>query len=88
MRFARLFIVGHHRSGTTALLSQLAGTGHFRYFTAKAIARRLATRSCDPQAGQSMLLSACEAQRTRIIDDVCVTPDLPEEYGFLLPGAA
>jgi Sulfotransferase family len=85
MRFGRLFIVGHHRSGTTALLSHLARTGHFRYFTAETIARQVAAGSSDP-GGTSPLASACEAQQTRMIDDVGVTPDLPEEYGFLLPG--
>ncbi len=88
--FMPVFIMGDHRSGTTILYKLLEASRHFNvvrayhviradqllynYFTGreKAVKRQIAAN-----------LNAA-GQTNRIIDNISVSPDLPEEYGFVL----
>ena len=75
------FVLGPHRSGTTILCKALAASGEFVYLTAADI---VAThQEVDQEA--STLGELVQREETRIIDDVRLSEDLPEEYGFLLP---
>ena len=85
--FAPVFIVGAHRSGTSALYGVLAATGAFAYFTAADIVAINARREGRPEAAAvAELADVCAKLPSRLIDPTPVTPDFPEEYGFLLPG--
>lgn len=84
-----VFIMGAHRSGTTLLYKLLAETGLFNVVTAyHLICERTLYNSHLDDGGAaerrrlSERFSALELD-TRIIDQVRVSPDLPEEYGFL-----
>jgi hypothetical protein len=84
--FAPVFVVGAHRSGTSALYRALAETGDFSYFTAADIvAINAARRGLPAQDEVGRLAEICERLATRLIDDMEITPEFPEEYGFLLP---
>jgi hypothetical protein len=75
-------VLGPHRSGTTILCKALAGSGEFVYLTAADI---VAFHQGTDRVG-STLGELVEREETRIIDDVQLSEDLPEEYGFVLPG--
>jgi hypothetical protein len=92
--FAPVFIVGDHRSGTTLLYQLLSRTGAFNVLTAyhvirygEVLANHLAGRTA---AAMSDLADqfAREGLANRIIDGVAVTPDLPEEYGFVVDASS
>jgi len=75
------FVLGPHRSGTTILCKALAAFGEFVYLTAADI---IATHQGADRKG-STLSELVDRGETRVIDDVRLSGDLPEEYGFLLP---
>lgn len=91
--FRPVFVLGNHRSGTTLLYQLLTATRRFHAVTAyhviegdRLLHNRLAGREDEARRELAALL----AERTaadggkRVIDDVSVSPDLPEEYGFRL----
>jgi hypothetical protein len=85
--FAPVFIVGAHRSGTSALYGMLAETGAFAYFSAGDIVAINAGREGrSEEAAVEALARVCEVLPSRLIDPTPITPDFPEEYGFVLPG--
>lgn len=85
-----VFIMGDHRTGTTLLYQLLAATGRFAVVTAYHVIEydRIVAHRLD---GTEELVRRDLAERfaslglaNRGLDDVAVTPDTPEEYGFLL----
>lgn len=88
-----VFILGDHRSGTTLLYQLLARTMCFNVVTAYHILcydQMIANyeRGTEAQAQQQIAdLFAARGLTDRLIDEVKLTPDLPEEYGFLLRNA-
>src|SRR5262245_49566598 len=93
LSFQLLFIMGDHRSGTTMLYQGLAATAEFTPVTAYHVIRYDHILS-DHVAGRTARAKAALQESfverglvDRIIDNVPVTPDLPEEYGFAIdPG--
>jgi Sulfotransferase family len=91
--FRPVFIMGDHRSGTTLLYRLLDQTECFNVVRAYHIIRygAIVSNYLDQIEDRVKLeLSAYFSQlgvTDRMIDGVAVTPDLPEEYGFVL-GAA
>lgn len=76
------FVLGPHRSGTTILCQALAGSGEFLYLTAADIvAFHQGADRVEPTLGELV-----QRRESRKIDDVRLSEDPPEEYGFLLPG--
>ena len=88
--FKPVFIMGDHRSGTTLLYQLLTATQSFNVLTAYHIIRYgelLHNYLNDNAFAAKEQLANYFAKiglNDRIIDRVKVTPDLPEEYGFLL----
>lgn len=88
--FDPVFIIADHRSGTTLLYQLLAETGAFNVVTAYDVicygeivdnhlaGRTAAARQALAERFRGMGLA------DRGIDGVAVTPDLPEEYGFII----
>lgn len=85
-----IFIMGLHRSGTTFLYQCLAGsfplaslTLHDLLFYPRLLSRHA---SSAPDQDRQLLQAWMNAQTvtTRGIDDIRMTPDMVEEYGFLL----
>lgn len=91
--FQPVFIMGDHRSGTTLLYRLLDATGCFNVVTAYHILcydRILSNHAAGRQEAAKRELAAGFAARgisDRMIDGVAVTPELPEEYGFVLSNA-
>lgn len=92
--FSPIFIMGDHRSGTTLLYKTLVATRHFNCVKAYHIIKYneiLANHinQTENQAIQELeeLFKSLEIS-DRAIDQVMVTPDLPEEYGFILKNIA
>lgn len=90
--FRPFFIIGDHRSGTTLLYQLLAQTQCFNIVTAYHVIRYDQV-VFDHMQGRSeesrQELSATFAQlglKDRILDGIAVSPDLPEEYGFVIDG--
>jgi hypothetical protein len=90
VEFDPVFIVGDHRSGTTVMYQALVGTGAFNAVTAYHVICNSDFLS-DYLAGREDEARAALARRfaglgltNRGIDGVMVTPDLPEEYGFVI----
>ncbi len=88
--FRPVFIMGHHRSGTTILYKLLADTSLFNVTTAYHVLNRhrlLALHSAgeEPQAREE-LRRQFEARglRDREFDSIEITPDIPEEYAYVL----
>lgn len=88
--FRPVFIMGHHRSGTTILYKLLADTALFNVTTAYHVLNRhrlLALHSAgeEPQAREE-LRRQFEARglRDREFDSIKITPDIPEEYAYAL----
>jgi hypothetical protein len=88
--FQPIFIVGDHRSGTTLLYKILAETQSLQVLTAYHVIEydQILTNH---QAGLETQAKEALAARfkalglsNRIIDNVPVGPDAPEEYGFVL----
>jgi len=93
VHFEPIFILGDHRSGTTLLYKLLAATQCFNFVTAYHVIRYddilfnyVNRREDDARQALDELFRSLGLS-DRIIDGVPVTPDLPEEYGFILPNA-
>jgi hypothetical protein len=91
--FDPVFIIGDHRSGTTVLYQALARTGAFTVVTAYHVIRDrdivpnyMAGREDEARRELADEL-ARRGLTDRIIDGTRVTPDLPEEYGFVIDKA-
>jgi hypothetical protein len=93
VHFDPIFILGDHRSGTTLLYKLLVATQCFNFVTAYHLIRydeilsNHVSRIEDRGREALNQLFKSLGLRDRIIDGVAVTPDLPEEYGFILPNA-
>lgn len=88
--FAPVFIMGPHRSGTTLLYQVLQASGQFNVVNSyhvinydEIVHNHLSHRE---NAAKEALESHFRQKGldNRIIDDIKVGPDLPEEYGFIL----
>ena len=85
-----VFITGPHRSGTTLLYSLLLATQRFNGVTAYHVLRyrQILARHLAGETEQAKAELAEQFQAAgifdRVIDGVRVTPDMPEEYGFVL----
>jgi hypothetical protein len=92
--FDPVFIIGDHRSGTTLLYQLLSKTGAFNVLTAYHVVcydRILSDHAYGRTAAAQADLAARftrEGLADRVIDGVRVSPDLPEEYGFVIDGAS
>ena len=90
LSFDPVFIVGDHRSGTTVLYQLLASTRAFSVVTAYHVIcyDRIVADHLFKQAGAARQRLAALFARlgvgNRVIDGVPVSPDLPEEYGFII----
>lgn len=90
---ALTFLLGNHRSGTTWLYQLLAGTGRFSVLTAHHVigwdawTAWWAGRGPRPDDLALAERFAALGIARRQGDDVPLTPDLPEEYGYLLQNA-
>ncbi len=88
-----IFIMGVHRSGTTLLYKLLVATNCFNYVKAYHIIRYNEILSNFFNHNEDQAYSNLSAQfrelgiDSRVIDEVKATPDLPEEYGFILSNA-
>ena len=85
-----VFITGPHRSGTTLLYSLLLATQRFNGVTAyhvlryrQILARHLTGETEHAKAELAEQFRAAGVL-DRVIDGVRVTPDMPEEYGFVI----
>jgi hypothetical protein len=91
--FTPVFILGDHRSGTTILYQILAATDCFNFLRAGQIInydRILHDRlnGTEEQTRQDLYnLFQSLGISDRLLDKVKPTPDLPEEYGFILENA-
>jgi len=92
VNFRPVFIMGDHRSGTTLLYQLLARTGLFNVVTAYHVIRyhelidnHLRGREAEARGALADDFAA-RGLSSRLLDKVAVTPDLPEEYGFLFEG--
>jgi len=88
--FTPIFILGEHRSGTTILYQLLANSGcfnyvHFLYIHRydEILANHFEQRTAEAQAAFRAWLLEIGLQ-DRSFDRVQVTPELPEEYSFIL----
>jgi len=93
VHFDPIFILGDHRSGTTLLYKLLTATGSFNFVSAYHVIRyneilfnHIKQREDEARQALDELFRSL-GLRDRIVDGVAVTPDLPEEYGFILPNA-
>ena len=84
-----IFILGLHRSGTSILYKMLVETGAFNAVTAyhlinynKLLVNHL--HGTEEQAKQTLDAFFQRSQQDRGIDNLSLTADFPEEYGFLL----
>jgi len=88
--FRPVFIMGHHRSGTTILYKLLADTALFNVTTAYHVLNRhrlLTLHSAGEEAqAREELKRLFEARglRDREFDSIKITPDIPEEYAYAL----
>jgi hypothetical protein len=93
VQFLPIFILGDHRSGTTLLYKLLASTESFNFVTAYHLIRydeilfNYVNRTENNAREALDELFKSLGLRDRIVDGVAVTPDLPEEYGFILRNA-
>jgi hypothetical protein len=83
-----VFLLGNHRSGTTWLYQLLAQTGCFSVLTAWDVIEwdRVLTGTAPPreELGRRMIEAGITARQ---VDGVAITPDLPEEYCYILSNA-
>jgi hypothetical protein len=88
--FNQIFIMGDHRSGTTLLYKTLVGTGCFNFVSAYHIIKyddilsNHINQTKNQAIGELEELFKSLGISDRRIDRVMATPDLPEEYGFIL----
>jgi hypothetical protein len=88
--FQPIFIMAEHRSGTTLLYQTLAATECFNFLRAYHIIKYDAILSNHVNRTENQVCQELEkllkslGMKDRVIDNVEVTPDLPEEYGFIL----
>jgi len=88
--FQPIFIIGDHRSGTTLLYKILAETQSLHVLTAYHVIE-YGEILTNHRAGRETQAKQALAERfktlglsNRVIDNVPVGPDAPEEYGFIL----
>ena len=92
--FRPVFIVGDHRSGTTLLYQILAATGRFHVLNAYQVIHydEIVTHFMEGRTQTARLdLEKRFAElgtSNRVFDGVRVSPDLPEEYGFVIEDTA
>jgi Sulfotransferase family len=91
--FCPIFIMADHRSGTTLLYQTLVATECFNFIKAYHIIKydELLSNYINGTENQARreienILKSL-GMKDRVIDNVAVTPDLPEEYGFILKNA-
>jgi hypothetical protein len=90
VQFRPVFLLGDHRTGTTLLYQLLARTGCFNFVTAYHVIKYrelIHNRLTHEESRVKRELGDCfegRGLRDRLLDGVQVTPDLPEEYGFVL----
>jgi hypothetical protein len=88
--FRPIFVIGDHRSGTTLLYQLLAATGGFQVLTAYHIIQydELLTNHIQNRTEEVKQNLRERFARlglgNRILDNVQVSPDLPEEYRFVI----
>ncbi|MBC6430889.1 sulfotransferase [Nostoc sp. HG1] len=91
--FCPLFIMADHRSGTTLLYQTLVATECFNFIKSYHIVKydeliSNYVNGTEKQARQEIEdIFKSLGMKDRVIDNVAVTPDLPEEYGFILKNA-
>ena len=91
--FSPIFIMGQHRSGTTLLYQNLVATECFNCVRAYHIIRYDEILSNYINQTENQVRQELEKVfkslgiSDRMIDSVVPTPDLPEEYGFILKNA-
>jgi hypothetical protein len=87
------FILGNHRSGTTWLYQLMAATGAFSVLTAHHVIAWPQWQAwargdgAVPDRAEMALRFERSGARVRIDDGVPLSPDLPEEYGYILNNA-
>jgi hypothetical protein len=85
-----VFITGPHRSGTTLLYSLLQAAGQFNVVTTYHVlrSRQILARHLAGETERAKAELADQFRSAgildRVIDGVRVTPDMPEEYGFVI----
>lgn len=90
VEFNPIFIMGEHRSGTTLLYKTLVATGCFNFLKAYHIIKYDEILSNHVNQKENQAIQELEQLfktlgiSDRAIDKVMATPDLPEEYGFIL----
>lgn len=88
--FKPIFILGLHRSGTTVLYNMLTKTHCFNYITIYHLVKYdqlihdYINNLVENSKKEVIRFILNSGQEDRYIDRVKVTPDSPEEYGFLL----
>ncbi|BDI18793.1 hypothetical protein ANSO36C_45950 [Nostoc cf. commune SO-36] len=91
--FCPIFIMADHRSGTTLLYQTLVATECFNFIKSYHIVKydeliSNYVNGTEKQARQEIEdIFKSLGMKDRVIDNVAVTPDLPEEYGFILKNA-
>ena len=90
LTFEPVFIIGDHRSGTTVLYQLLSSTGAFSVVTAyhvicyqEIVSDHVSLRTAAAQQALADRFARL-GLGNRVIDGVRVSPDLPEEYGFII----
>ncbi|MGD1914035.1 MAG: sulfotransferase [Rivularia sp. (in: cyanobacteria)] len=90
VEFSPIFIMGDHRSGTTLLYKTLVATGCFNFVKAYHIIKynEILCNHINQTENQSIKeldeLFVSQGISDRRIDKVMATPNLAEEYGFIL----
>jgi len=90
IKFQPIFILGLHRSGTSILYKILSATQSFNIVTAYHLIRydqllHNYINDLEEKAKNDLeKFFKKQSQTTREIDQLHITPDMPEEYGFLL----
>jgi len=88
--FRPIFILGDHRSGTTLFYKMLAATGSFNFVDFYHVTRydEILYNHCHGREGEARAEVEEEIEeaglRDRGFDHIEVSPELPEEYGYLL----
>lgn len=93
VNFSPIFIVAEHRSGTTLLYKTLVATECFNFVKAYHIIKYNEVLFNYINKTENQAINDLGEQlkslglKDRVIDNVEVTPNLPEEYGFILNNA-
>lgn len=94
VEFSPVFIMGDHRSGTTLLYKTLVATNSFNFVKAYHIIKYNEILANHIHQTERQAIQSLEAHfkqlgiSDRAIDAVIATPNLPEEYGFILKNVA